>query len=307
MKKIKRNTALTVIAMLPVLSNAAIVTMDTSDGFGASSFNSNLNWDNNAAPSAGNDYRTGNFTLRTPADANAYMFGGDSLTINNTGAYPQGLFYKGTGTSASTGTITINNLFLAGGLISHGQGDANFFNLAGNITVGANSTIWAKQGPTNIFSSISGSSTITVPMPDGDLSARVLTFHSTLSTFTGNLINNGRFVLADNAVFNFAIGAAGLNNSISGSGSQTDFHGDFVFDLSGASSGLGDSWTVATTGTFGSAFTVAGFTDNLDGTWTNGIYKFDEATRMLSVIPEPSTSLLGALGMLALLRRRRAN
>lgn len=282
---------LALFAMLPALASAADVTMDASDGFGTSSFNSNLNWDNNNAPSAGNAYFTGNFTLRTPANTNDHTFGGDSLTINNTGAYPQGLFYKGTGTSASTGIITINNLILAGGLISHGQGDTQYFNLAGNITVGADSTIWAKQGPTNIYASISGSSDITIPVPDGNFATRVLTFYSTTSSFTGNLINNGRFILADNAVFNFVIGEAGVNNSISGTGSITTINGDFTLDLTGATSTLGDSWLIvsATGQTYGSTFSVVCFTDNLNDTWAKDIngtlsYLYNERTGTLSVV-----------------------
>jgi hypothetical protein len=282
---------LALFAMLPALASTADVTMDASDGFGTSSFNSNLNWDNNNAPSAGNAYFTGNFTLRTPANTNDHTFGGDSLTINNTGAYPQGLFYKGTGTSASTGIITINNLILAGGLISHGQGDTQYFNLAGNITVGADSTIWAKQGPTNIYASISGSSDITIPVPDGNFATRVLTFYSTTSSFTGNLINNGRFILADNAVFNFVIGEAGVNNSISGTGSITTINGDFTLDLTGATSTLGDSWLIvsATGQTYGSTFSVVGFTDNLNDTWAKDIngtlsYLYNERTGTLSVV-----------------------
>lgn len=274
--------------------HGADVILDASDGFGASSFNSGLNWTGDAAPSTGNAYFTGDFVLRTPSNANNQTFAGDSLTINNTGAYPKGLFYKGTGTSATTGTITVNNLILDGGLISHGQGDTQFFNLAGNIAVVAPSTIWAKQGPTNIYSSISGSSNITVTIPDSNLASRVLTFHSGTSTFTGNLINNGRFTLADDAVFNFVIGADGVNNSISGTGSTTTFNGDFIFDLTDASSNKGDTWSLVTaTGqSYGSTFSVAGFTDNLDNTWSKDIgsglsYLFRESTGTLAVVASP--------------------
>jgi hypothetical protein len=282
---------LALFAMLPALASAADVTMDTSDGFGTSSFNSDLNWDNNAAPNAGNAYFTGDFILRTPPDANDYTFGGDSLTINNTGAYPQGLFYKGLGTSNTTGTLTVSNLILNGGLISHGQGDSQMFNLAGNISVVADSTIWAKQGTINLYATISGSSNITVPIPDVDIASRVLIFHSTTSTFTGSLINNGRFTLADNAVFNFVIGEAGVNNSISGTGSLTSLNGDFILDVTAATTTLGDTWSIVTaTGqTYGSTFSVAGFTDNLNDTWSKDIngtlsYLFNERTGTLSVV-----------------------
>jgi autotransporter-associated beta strand protein len=279
-------------ACLPL--HGANVTLDASDGFNLSSFSTDLNWDNNAAPTAGNDYFTGNFTLRTPIDANDHTFAGDSLTVNNTGPYPQGLFYKGTGTSATTGILTVNNLILNGGIISHGQGDGNFFNLAGSMAVTAPSTIWAKQGPTHIYSSISGSSNITVPAPDADIPSRTLNFHSSTSTYTGNLINNGRFVLADDAVFNFVIGAAGVNNSISGTGSTTTFNGDFVFDFTGASANRGDTWSIVTAAgqTYGSTFTVAGFTDNFDDTWSKDIggglsYLFRESSGTLSVVGPP--------------------
>lgn len=47
------------------------------------------------------------------------------------------------------------------------------------------------------------------------------------------------------------------------------------------------------------------------GQWSQDIggglkYLFEENSGMLAVIPEPSAALLGSLGMLALLRRRRA-
>ena len=268
--------------------SAADITLSATDAFNTTSFNVGTNWPGGAAPVAGNDYFTGDAVLRTPADASSPTFAGDSLTVNNTGAYPQGLFYKGTGTTATTGTITVNNLILDGGIISHGQGDIHFFNLAGNIAVVSNSTIWAKQGPTNIFASISGSGTITAPVPDADIVSRTLTFHSTTSTFTGSLINNGRFVLADDAVFNFVIGASGVNNSITGTGSVTNFDGDFVIDLTNATANLGDTWTLTTGSTYGPTFTVQGWTQTAPGVWRDpsNSYRFTTANGTLAVDPD---------------------
>jgi len=301
----KTTSALAVViaALVVTPGEAAIVTLTANDANGpVTSFNGAGNWDNLAAPSAGNDYFTSDFFLRTPADGGSYTFGGDSLNINNTGGYPQGMLYKGTG---NTGVITVDNLILNGGLISHGNGTADVFQLDGNINVVANSSIYAKQGPINVLAAISGSANITNPGSDGD--GRTLTFMSAASTFTGSIVNNGRFALADDAVLNFVIGASGVNNSVSGTGAATDFNGDFVFDLSGASSNSGDSWAIASAATqsFGATFSVPGFTES-GNVWANGVYRFDEANGVLSVVPEPSSLaiLLFAIPLLSAARQR---
>ena len=276
-------TLIGLIALSTSAAHAVNVTMTGSDGFGTSSFNAAGNWDNLAAPSAGNDYFTGNFILRTPADPNSYTFAGDSLTINNTTPYPDGLFYKGTGT---TGVITINNLILDGGLISHGNGPGDLFQLDGNITVNSDSEIYAKQGSIDILAPISGNATITVPTADGP--GRTLTFLSSASTFTGNIVNDGEFTLADNAVLNFDIGATGVNNSVSGVGTAV-FGGDFNFDLTGAGTTSGDSWTIAnvTNQSFDpNTFNVVGFTQS-GSVWTSGIYTFNPGTGILAVAAPP--------------------
>ncbi|MBB5351701.1 hypothetical protein HNR46_001940 [Haloferula luteola] len=308
------NLNLMLVALLATPSFGASITLTASDGFGSSSFNSAGLWNNAAAPSAGNDYSNAGFLLRTPAVANSnYAFGGDSLSITGTGNFAaaanDALMWKGTG----TGTITISNLIVNGGQLRHGSGDGDSLTLAGNITVGVNGMGIASQGGFTINSAISGSSAITV-MGNGSGSAgRMVTFTSTSSTFNGNLIlNNAQSfaTLADNAVFNFAIGAAGVNNSISGIGNMT-LNGDFILNLTGASTTLGDSWQLVNnsslTETYGSTFSVAGFIDNGDNTWSSGVYLFDEATGALTVaVPEPSVALLGGLGLFGMLRRRRA-
>lgn len=276
------------------------ISLVAGDGFGVSSFNSGLNWSDGLAPSAGNDYFTSTFRVRTPADNGSYVFGGDSLTIDSTAGAPGdllGLSYKGTGAGAS---ITVNNLILNGGAVNHINGSGDIFNLYGSINVIADSYIYAKQGPINIYSDISGSRAITNPGSDG--SGRTLTFYSAASTFTGNIVNNGRFALADNAVLNFVIGASGVNNGVSGSGAETVFDGDFVFDLLSAGTNIGDSWVVAGAAnqTFGATFNVVGFADMGGDLWSanaNSVtYQFDESTGILSVVPEPATLILLGLG-----------
>ena len=294
-----------VFVVVPV--QAATVTMSASDGFGTSSFNSAGQWDNAAAPSAGNDYFTSQYRLRTPTDGNSYTFAGDSLTIDPTGAAPGdllGMSYKGTG---NTGTITVGNLILNGGAINHLNGVGDVFNLDGSISVVADSYIYAKQGLINVMADISGSSSITNPGSDGP--ERTLTFLSSTSTFTGDIINDGRFALADDAVLNFVIGASGVNNSVSGTGAEAVFDGDFVLDLSGAGTSYGDSWAIvsAANASYGETFNVVGFTPSGD-VWANGDYRFNEGTGVLSVVPEPGSLALVLIGvaLAAGCRRRRS-
>jgi hypothetical protein len=68
------------------------------------------------------------------------------------------------------------------------------------------------------------------------------------------------------------------------------------------------------TESYGSNFNVDTFSREGGGTgsgiWTkvidaNSSYQFDTSSGVLTVIPEPSAALLGGLGLLVLLRRRR--
>jgi len=292
-----------VLAFLAVPAFSDVITLTAPDTLGQSSFNSGLHWSDGQPPNAANDYVVSIAQLRTPADGGSYVFGGNLLTINTGGI----LMYKGTGTA---GSITVNNLIGNGGsVIDHRNGVGDVCNLYGNISIIADSVMYAKQGPINVYAAISGSAKITNTGSDG--AGRTLTFYSSANTFTGSIVNNGRFVLADDAVLRFVIGASGVNNSISGTGPQNDFYGDFIFDLSGAGTNVGDSWTIVSTSakTFGSTFNVVGFTD-VDGLiWkkhANGVfYQFDESTGVLSVIPEPaSMMLLGLGGLLSVFRKR---
>ena len=297
--------AVVVTALVITPGRAAMVSLNASDTIGTSSFNSAGHWNNAAVPSAGNDYSTGDFILRTPADGASYTFAGDSLTVNNTNGYAQGLLYKGTG---NTGVITVGDLILNGGFVSHGNGTGDVFQIDGNINVLSDSSIYAKQGAINVLAKISGSAKITNPGSDG--AGRILTLLSPANTFTGSIVNNGRFALADDAVLNFVIGANGVNNSVSGTGAETTFDGDFVFDLSGASSNVGDSWLIASAAnqSFGATFHVPGFTESGD-VWSNGVYRFSESTGELSVIPEPSTLaiLMFAIPLATAATRRRSS
>lgn len=304
------------VSMLGLQTQAEVVNLTSSDGFGASSFISGSNWSDGLAPSSGNDYVIdGDVWMRTPADGGSYTFAGDSLTVSNNSSTPyyNGLFYKGTGT---TGQITINNLILDGARISHGNGGGDYFNLYGNINVVGDSVLYPKQGPIHLYSDIHGTSQLTIQASDAGAGNKVW-IRSSTNTYTGNIVNNGRLETAEGSNLNFVIGAGGVNNNISngslGTQQHSIFGGDFVFDLTNAGTNLGDSWQIINTvgaSTYWTAtFNVAGFTAVGDeDTWLKSAndvtYQFQESTGMLSVVPEPATLVLLGLGAWVLRRKR---
>ena len=136
-----------------------------------------------------------------------------------------------------------------------------------------------------------------------------------VNTYTGNTnVNAGTLSLADNAGLLFVIGANGVSNKITGSGTIT-LDGDFTSDLTGASTAPGSSWSIVNVGTlnetFSPTFTVNAFIDAGGDVWTKSIngtsyYKFSENTGILQVVPEPGAGLLllSGAGIVAVIWQR---
>ncbi|MEO5917303.1 MAG: autotransporter-associated beta strand repeat-containing protein [Luteolibacter sp.] len=125
---------------------------------------------------------------------------------------------------------------------------------------------------------------------------------SGINTYTGNTnISAGEVALEDNGGLRFVIGLNGVNNKVTGAGTAT-LNGDFTFDFTNAGIVNGNGWTIvdATAKTFGSTFTVVGFTEaanvwtKVDGgnTWT-----FTEATGVLSLVSQGYSSWATAKGL----------
>ncbi|MBB5350050.1 hypothetical protein HNR46_000271 [Haloferula luteola] len=313
-----KNTPFLLAVALTGLSapaSAITVTLTSGNAAGTSGINSATGWSNGAAPSAGNTYEASTTWLRTPTSSGDFVFAGDSLQLNTGGA----ILTKNTGAQSLTA-----NLILNGGFVRSGAGYSDTFTLAGTIHITSiGGGIVADQSPFVISADLTGTSgTLVFANSGADVGSsasgpgRVMSYTGT-STFTGDLSvlasAEGGVTFSSTSSWTFGIGASGVNNTITGSGAIT-YAGTFLFDLTAASSVVGDSWLLSsvTTQTFDSSFAVDGFANQGDGTWTQTIdpsksYEFDTATGTLSVVavPEPSVALLGLLGGLGLIRRRR--
>ena len=277
---------LALAACLPV--HALTVTLTTSNGIGASSFNTSLSWSDGAAPAAGNAYVVpAGLTLRTPADSTIdHVFAGDSLTL--TGAT---FNYKG-GTNINT--ITINNLTLDGATVNNAANTPTAFILGGSITVAGTgtSTLYSNNASITVTAPISGNSGTLLLQTNNVLGRQVILSGTNTYTGTINVTGASGAVLDAAGSLAFTIGASGVNNTIGGTGPFT-FDGTFNIDLSGAGDTVGDSWTLVNVDTlaetFGATFSIAGFTEN-ENIWTSasGTYQFIEATGVLSRISTDS-------------------
>jgi autotransporter-associated beta strand protein len=195
----------------------------------------------------------------------------------------------GTTTLGSTSTSAANNVTYAGTILLNGDLSVSGANAAGAAVI-----------LSNVVSGTGGLSLT------GTGEVRL----TGTNTYSGNTnVSAGSLNLADNAQMRFVIGANGVNNQVNGSGPAL-FSGDFTFDLIGAAS-VG-SWTIVDMSslnkTFASSFTVVGFTDNGNNTWTSGNYTFSEVSGLLTAVPEPASSALALGGLTILLgstRRRR--
>lgn len=311
------------IAAMTSMTHGAVITMTgTGDAAGVASFSQGTNWTGSAVPSGGNTYVVAqNQVLRTPADASTSMtFAGDSLTLNGNGAVADGrLLYKGTAGAAIQTTINIGILILNGGSIENATNtNGSTMIIAGgvvNVTAASSIMRSSQNGPIVISSTLTGTGTLTV---GGQQNNTATVTFSGANSYTGNIVaaNTGGagLILGALGSFNFAIGQSGINNNISGTGAgSATFDGAFVMDLTNAAAT--GSWNIVSASsiaeTYSASFAVK---DQLGNTWSQvndiwtsptATYQFTESTGVLTAIPEPSFLLLGALGVPALIGRRR--
>lgn len=233
--------------------------------------------------------------------------GAGTLNISGTGSF---VALSTTGvliadTAESSGVINLDGGSLTATAVVDAANGASTFNFNGGQLIagtGANAifmngidTVTVKVGGAKIDSNgsnITINPALLAGTGNGGLvksGAGILTLAGA-NTYTGNTaVNAGGLTLADNGQLRFMIGANGVNNAVTGSGT-VQLDGDFNIDTSGASTASGNSWTLVNVGTlaetYGGTFSVIGFTNN-SGVWTKtegaNTWTFTQSTGVLSV------------------------
>lgn len=293
-----------------------VVTSSTNLEFTGTSFGAftktgagTLTLSGNVASASAPSVTGGTLVLNAPG-TNAFS---GSITVGSGGTMKLG--------SASTGNMIHDNTPLTvntGGTFDMGGQSEKFKSISGGGT-------FLNSGSTQSTLTVSGFSSSSTF--DGVISGNIALSHTDasssttlngLNTYRGNTtIGNSTaiFNLGTTGGLTFYPTANGLSNWINGvAGATVNLDGLFTFDLTNAAVADGNLWNIVEVGdlveTFGGSFSVSGFTEasnvwsKIDG---NNTWTFTESTGVLSlaVVPEPGTALLGSLGIIALLRRRR--
>ncbi|MCW1923412.1 hypothetical protein OKA05_12675 [Luteolibacter arcticus] len=271
------------------------ILLSASDGFGATSFNAGTNWPGAVAPVAGKNYLVnGGRVLRTPNVANqTTVFAGSRLAL----AESQLLLKGGN-------SIVQANYVFDGVTVRNGEDAGQPVTLAGNASVVDPSTLLADNGNIVVSAKVTGSGGLTL---NGNVSVvHQVQFTNATNTWTGNLtmsptaslIVDGVLSPGTGSVYNVRPQAAGVSNSIGGTGTL-NLAGTLNIDLIAVTLSDGAAWTLVSTSTlsYDPGFTVAdpaslvgGFTPGAGAAgariWTSGDgdYRFDEATGVLSFL-----------------------
>ncbi len=110
------------------------IPLTASDSAGTSSFNAAGHWSNGSAPAESSGYFTEAFLLRSPADTNAYTFGGAALSVDAGGRF----LMKGTNAQV----MIVNNLYMNGGLVDYANVNSDNFTetIEGSISLSSGVT-----------------------------------------------------------------------------------------------------------------------------------------------------------------------
>ncbi|MES2439586.1 MAG: autotransporter-associated beta strand repeat-containing protein [Verrucomicrobiota bacterium] len=253
---------------------------------------------NNASLRVGNESTSANNTV-TQTGGTLTTYSDNGTTVGGTGAVILGrLTASGTNTYNLTGgTLTV------GGVRSETATSTSVFNFKGGTLKAAADSATFMQGLTVVSVEAAGANidtnshniTVISALQDaGGAGGLTKTGAGTLTlagqnTYLGNTaVNAGGITLADDARLRFFIGANGVANRITGTGTAA-LDGDFNLELGGANITNGNSWTLvdgSVNKTYGASFSVVGFTESnnvwtrIDGTKT---WTFSEATSVLTL------------------------
>jgi Bacterial TSP3 repeat len=271
------------------------ILLAATDGFGATSFNAGTNWPGAVAPVAGKSYLVaGGLVLRTPNVANqTTVFAGARLALASSQFLLKG-----------ANSIAQANYVFDGVTVRNGEDAGQPITVAGTVRVVDPSTLFGDNGTIIVSAKVSGSGDLIL---SGNATAqRQLQFTNATNDWTGDLTMNPTASLVVNgvlnpgtsSVYNIRPGAAGVTNSIGGTGTVV-LAGTMNLDLSTVVVSNGATWPLVTTAaaSYDAGFTVAdagslaaGFTADAGAVgarlWTSGDgdYQFDEATGTLAFI-----------------------
>jgi hypothetical protein len=282
-------------------AHAALISQVTATNAGPADWNDGTAWSDGNAPSGANDYVT-NIRLDSPNNPpGTETFAGNSLRLDS------GANLQLRNTGGPTEEITINLIMNGGEFASNSGGTLH---LAGTIDVISNSSIKLFENATQqrnvvISSLISGGSGVELLNRRGsDIDSAFTRIDNASNTFSGTWVSDDARFFFDNA------GAAGINASISVTNDgytrvQGDWFGNALTAAAGGEVEVRDfSWTVNSLNANGFDFSEGTYTiAELNTLSTSTI--FTGTTGTIQVVPEPSVALLGGIGLVGLLRRRR--
>lgn len=318
-------TRLTSASLVLALAGPALAATVTWDGEGANNqWSTAENWSDNAAPTAGNDYVVDGVLFRSPypststSTPNTYTFDGDSLTVQNAAVF--NLYRINTGgyynVTHNFNTLTVNNAQLrpesSNGSIGHTLNGDLVFTGANTINMNeaSNFTMRMILG-TDGDDTLTGSGTLLLTR-DATGSTRSVDVFADASGYSGDvsfaglsgdifelrLYNTAGLGTGDIAAGSYTslqlLAASGVNIA----SSSVSLAGNSTLNLGAGPSTVG-ALSIAGNDVAADTYTAA----ELTALGFGGTFSGDGT---ITVVPEPGSLALIALGGLLIARRRRA-
>lgn len=296
-------------ALLALPAHAATVTSSASGAWSNGSV-----WDDANPAAAGNDYRiSSGFRVESPSAATV-TFPGDSLTVEAGGILE--IYRDIGGNTGQSITAEIPNLTVAGGTLRPRIGFATGnvilsspLNFDGGGTIEVNTTAGTYSHTFSLNGAITGNGSVNV-FRTAQGSGRAIAINGDASGFSGDWTFSSTAAESLNVTFGSGSGGWGSGSLQIGSWASLNLNANFtsttaalVYGIDNTTLNLNADATIAGITIDGNPVAPGTYTaTDLGGLGLGGNYG---GSGTLTVIPEPAAILLGGLGLLGLLRRRR--